>query len=224
MAGIDKTYANNWDRYEEYFNWAKKQDEQFFSIYKVNLSDYFYKLTKEEFTEWVNEVKNNTIPICNTSTCADVFLIRNCPFDWVQERLKEQYGDEYVGIKNYTSGYDTYQRNGLGKNVKFTVKYPKVYTFNNFTRYKGVCSVWINCDNIDWWYNEDVDMWYNSNELFPTASNTAYSVDKNTAYHKKRGVSIKAILNRMRKWNLPSGLTFNVSSKYSLETIKIITK
>lgn len=56
----------------------------------------------------------------------DKWLIRNCPIDFIQKRLKEQYGNDYDDIKN--GNCEMYERNGLGKNIHFKViKKPHVY-------------------------------------------------------------------------------------------------
>lgn len=56
----------------------------------------------------------------------DKWLIRNCPIDFIQKRLKEQYGNDYDDIKN--GNCEMYEHNGLGENIHFKViKKPHVY-------------------------------------------------------------------------------------------------
>lgn len=56
----------------------------------------------------------------------DKWLIQNCPIDFIQKRLKEQYGDDYDDIIN--GNFDTYERNGLAQYIHFKViKKPHVY-------------------------------------------------------------------------------------------------
>ena len=89
-------------------------------------------MTEEYFNNWKKEVienrmrnygetyekayKNAEILLWNTPFYFDRWLIKNCPIQFIQDRLKYQYDDEYEQIKNGTSAYDTYKRTGLGKN------------------------------------------------------------------------------------------------------------
>ena len=140
MAGIDKTYISNFRTYKKIVDWAKDIKVNLPNGKFVNLIDYVYypNITKEEWDNWKNEYKEkypNTrfdIVLWNTPTFIDVWLIKNCPFEEIQNRLKEQYGggwsklaftnnnenNIYEQIKNGTSIYDTYKRNGLGKKSK----------------------------------------------------------------------------------------------------------
>ena len=145
------------------------------------------------------------VVLWNTPVYVDIWLIRNCPFDFIQDRLKEQYGggwskeaftnhndnDMYEQIKNHTSIYDTYQRNGLGKNTKV-----------RFRGYKYVprdkkCWWWVQAKGIDWWYNDDDKMWYSDEEAMPISSNTA---------HFYGALTKKNIVNIVKKWNLPKDI------------------
>lgn len=49
-------------------------------------------ITQEEYDNWDVMKHIWGIPVWNTSTELDVWLIRNCPLDFIQERLREQYG------------------------------------------------------------------------------------------------------------------------------------
>lgn len=126
----------------------------------------------------------------NTPTYFDVWLIRNCPLDFIQDRLQEQYGD-YEAIKNHTSCFDTYTRNG---SPKFSVKYLPRH-IKNFRD-----------DRLWWWvqvennayldYNEDDKTWYSYEECKPYHSNT-YSFYGNLGKRK--------LARLMKRWNLPKG-------------------
>lgn len=202
---------------------------------------YYPNLTKEEWDEWhdekikyVEEHYNNPehtkqckelygedwefdpenyfdVVLWNTPVYVDIFLIRNCPFEFIQDRLKEQYSggwskeaftnhnddNTYEQIKNHTSVYDTYQRNGLGKNAK--VHFHN-YKYGPIPRDKK-CRWWIQITNLNeendfWLYNEYDKMWYSDLEAMPTCSNTA---------HIKGSLTKKNIVNLIKKWNLPKG-------------------
>jgi len=154
----------------------------------------------------------------NTPIYVDIWLIRNCPFEEIQNRLKEQYSggwsktaftdhnedNLYEQIKNRTSVYDTFQRNGLGKKAK--VKFHNI--IGSWCRDKH-CRWWIEV-NPYWigekktkfdigenpWYNENDDMWYWDKEAMPWTSNNCT---------KKGSLTKKNIVNLIKKWNLPKG-------------------
>jgi hypothetical protein len=195
-----------YEPYLEKEDWDKWHDEKIKSITEE------YNKNPEEFTrqhkvwyggDWVfNPEDYFEVVLWNTPTYADVFLIRNCPFDFIHKRLKEQYGEEeYEQIKNGTSVYDTYQRNGLGRNAK--VKFSK-HAFSYLPRDKK-CWWWIEIIDSGWWYNEDDDMWYNHYELMPTTCNV------NDRIHG--ALTKKNIVNMIRRWDLPKGIKLRFSCR-----------
>ena len=224
MAGIDKTYVSNWSTFKEIRDWAENQSFTLKNGEKINLIDYFYypDLTEEEFNKY-KEDYNKIYPeyeyeivLWNTPTYVDIWLIRNCPFEIIQDRLKEQYSggwsktaftdhnddDLYTQIKEYRSIYDTYQRNGLGKKAKVSFH----NLFGNPIRDKK-CFWWIEVDPY-WlgkkrtsietspWYNKTDDMWYWDKEAMPWTSNICT---------KRGSMTKKNIVNLIKKWNLPKG-------------------
>ena len=190
--------------------WDEWHDEQIRDINELYNKDpeRFIKERKEIYgDDWVfNPEDYFDVVLWNTPLYADVFLIRNCPFDFIQERLKKQYGggwsktalidhnddDMYEQIKNGTSIYDTYQRNGLGKKAR--VKFGK----NAVAPRDKKCWWWIDIVDSGWWYNEDDDMWYNDNELMPITCNV------NDKIHG--ALTKKNIVNMIRRWDLPKGI------------------
>lgn len=224
MAGIDKTYVSNWSTFKEIRDWAENQSFTLKNGKKIDLIDYFYypDLTEEEFNKY-KEDYNKIYPeyeyeivLWNTPTYVDIWLIRNCPFEIIQDRLKEQYSggwsktaftdhnedDLYTQIKEYRSIYDTYQRNGLGKKAKVTFH----NLFGNPIRDKNVFW-WIEVDpywlgkkrtsiKISPWYNETDDMWYWDKEAMPWTSNSC---------HRRGSMTKKNIVNLIKKWDLPKG-------------------
>jgi len=233
MAGIDKTYINNWENFDKVRNWALDKSFKLKNGQIIYLKDYMYypDMAKQEWDEnkkshkeyclkkaeeyrqngaeneakyYENWAKHYDVILWNTPTYVDIWLIRNCPFDFIQERLKEQYGggwskeaftdhnedNMYEQIKNHTSIYDTYQRNGLGKSAKV-----HFHNYKNVPRDKK-CFWWIEVHNFGWWYNEDDNMWYCHEEAMPHTSNV---------YNKKGTLTKKNIINLIKKWNLPKG-------------------
>lgn len=168
--------------------------------------------------DWEFDAENYfDVILWNTPTYVDIWLIRNCPFEEIQDRLKEQYGggwskaaftnhnepDLYEQIKAGISVYDTFQRNGLGKKAK--VKFHNI--FGSWCRDKEcywwieVNPYWINNKRTQFespqpWYNEDDDMWYWDEEAMLCTCNTC---TKNGCLTRKN------IVNLIKKWDLPKG-------------------
>lgn len=225
MAAIDKTYISDWNQFDIVRNWAIKQQFILKNGKIVKLKDYLYypDLTEKEWDEgrlafYQNHSDSEVyeVVLWNTPTYVDIWLIHNCPFDFIQDRLKEQYDggwsktaftdynedNLYEQIKNGTSVYDTFQRNGLGNKAK--VKFHHIS--GSWCRDKE-CWWWIEV-NPYWigdkrthfsstpWYNEYDDMWYWNEEAMPISSNVC---------HKNGCLTKKNIINLIKKWNLPKG-------------------
>ena len=225
MAGIDKTYINNWETFNEIRNWALNQHFTLSNGDRIDLVDYMYypDLTEEEWRENEAAYKKEhpdwgyEVTLWNTPTYVDIWLIRNCPFQVIQDRLKEQYGggwsktaftdhpeSEYDQIKNGTSVYDTYVRGGRGKDAKVKLIHTE---FGKPVRDKKV--VWDIDVNPGWigkkkdsvnrptfWYNEKDDAWYNDREAMPWSCNICTKIG---------AMSNKTRVNLIKKWNFPSG-------------------
>ena len=175
------------------------------------------------------------IVLWNTSTEVDIWLIRNCPFEEVQDRLKEQYGggwsktaftdhneeNLYEQIKNGTSIYDTYQRNGLGKKTRISIKteYGKPFRDKKLRWWIDIIH-----DAGDYWgYDEDLDIWSKEVELLPYNTSCCTTI--------KGPLTKKNILNRIRKWDLPKGtklsfeaLWYNKGKRYSVHKFIVTVK
>lgn len=92
MAAIDKTYVNNKKDYDDLMDWAGTQKVCTTPIGEsFDIRDYMYGWNKEDV---LNAFANGAeIPIWNTPQAVDKYLYKNCPLKFVQDRLKEQYGD-----------------------------------------------------------------------------------------------------------------------------------
>ena len=227
MAAIDKTYIKTYNQYKEVCDWCKDIVVTFDinKNIKFKPSDFIYKYTEDDFK---NLPENGELVLWNTPSYMDKWLIRNCPIDFIQKRLKEQYGDDYDDIKN--GNCETYKRNGLGKDIHFSViKKPWTYDRFNFLYrdrpgklrvYKdNKMSVWdvrIDDENCYWFYNEKYDYWTNTNEDLPFDSST-YTL-------KKKNLNIKSICRYLKKWNLPAGLKITIYNVYFVFGWEIITK
>lgn len=83
MAAIDKIYVSNREQYLEFKKWCEEQPllTDKYGV-KVPLSRYVYKHSDE----W-----NGGVVFCG-SYYADAYLIKNCPFDYIQKELMLNYG------------------------------------------------------------------------------------------------------------------------------------
>ncbi len=185
-------------------DWNEMHDERIkYANKHYNTSEHIAEMRQWEGDDWVFNAEDYfDVVLWNTPTYADVFLIRNCPFDFIHERLKEQYGEEeYEQIKNGTSVFDTFQRNGLGRSAH--VKFSK----NAIAPRDKKCWWWIDIIDWGWWYNEDDDMWYNHYELMPTTCNV------NDKIHG--ALTKKNIVNMIRRWNLPKGIKVRFTCRFN---------
>ena len=101
MAAIDKIYVENYKQYVEFRNWCEKQPpliDKYGVI--VPLTTYVYKHS----IGW-----NGGVVFCGPYY-ADAYLIKNCPFDFIQKELMINYGhwsqekinDAYECVTNRT--------------------------------------------------------------------------------------------------------------------------
>lgn len=209
MAIIDKTYAKTWEEYKSLVEWAK--DKEFIcpngmKLYPMN---YIYEWNKDDYEETYNSFKEKypnkeyEFTVMNTPNYMDYFLIKECPLDFVQKKMKEVYEEEYISILNGNSYYDRYYRN-VGSKVKI-IKYPK---FANKTK---LCEKkkWMKFIEVDYlhcglYYNEDYDYWISLDELGYYTSNMCH----------KNINSTKAMIRQIKKWKLPKGSVVEWCGRY----------
>lgn len=118
MAAIDKTYVNK-KQYLQVREWwiktRKKQKREIgheiwlypFSVLEIyDTAENGYKLletlplSSNKDIEWFSDDDNDYRALWNTSTKVDVWLSLNCPFDFIQDTLKEQYGEDWFIFKH----------------------------------------------------------------------------------------------------------------------------
>ena len=230
MAGIDKTYIKTYNQYKEVCDWCKDIVVTFNNTIVKNVSfkpfDFIYKYTEDDFNRLP---ENGELVLWNTPWYMDKWLIKNCPINFIQSRLKEQYGSDYDVIKN-GNNCEMYKRNRLGKNIHFKI-IKKPYTYNRFNfiycdrqnkirvykeNRKGVWELRIEDEDCLWYYNEKYDYWTNTIEGLP--------FDSFTCTIKKKNLNIKSIYRYLRKWNLPAGIKITIDNIYFDFGWELITK
>ena len=85
MAAIDKIYVDSFEKYKLFKDWCMTQPKLKDKYGKeTSLIDYVFK-----YTEWSDGA---VLPVCKNPYYIDAYLIRNCPFDFIQEELMLSYG------------------------------------------------------------------------------------------------------------------------------------
>lgn len=160
--------------------------------------------TKEEYDNF-DPSRYVEVPVMNNPLHIDIFLIRNCPLDYIQKRLKEQYSREYEDILKHTSIFDTYQRNGLGKNIK--VKFPKQLHIGGKIRgYVSNIEFPLESGNKKFdfthfdYYN---NYWSSFRE--PYRAENCLKQNNDNVYFRDTVKSKKALFRKLQGWDLPEG-------------------
>lgn len=108
MAAIDKIYVSKFEDYLLFKEWCEKQPkikDKYDS--ECSLSDYLF-----QYNSFTN---GKYYPIFNAPYYIDAYLIRNCPFDFIQDNLKINYG--YNSQEWIDEAYDiVMNRNDENKN------------------------------------------------------------------------------------------------------------
>lgn len=174
-------------------------------------------MTQDEYN-YFNPYDHVGIPIMNTPTWFDVWMIRNCQhIEWLQNDLKDKYGggwskttftdhnddDLYYQILNHTSCYDTYQRNGVGDNLK--IKKDSFPVIPVFGMKRIIVDAEVKLNNETWWYHEDEDYWCSSEELHRTNGWTS-----SCATISNKSYEPKTIFRKIKKWNLPENAEIRI--------------
>ena len=86
MAAIDKIYVDNYEQYMLFKRWCEEQPPLKDKYGKeVELSSYLYECTNE--CEW-----KGGRPIFSAPYYVDAYVIKHCPFDFIQKELMINYG------------------------------------------------------------------------------------------------------------------------------------
>jgi hypothetical protein len=194
MAGIDKTYTDSYEDYKEFKTWANKQTLTFFNGYKVCIGNWVRNYEKEDFDE-------GEIPIMNTPTWLDIYLIQNCKSDFVLDRMKSVYNEEEYK-KFQIIDLTTPPSEHFKQNRKIIIKRnDKAKLPLHKKPYGGKTKWWLQC-NDDFWYHDKTKVWSSSEYYYPHNTNTALIS------------SIKGVVKHLRKQYLPKGITFTISGRY----------
>lgn len=191
MAGIDKTWVTG-EQYKLVRRWAYEYGE--FTIPYINF--------KEKVSNYINEYDEipEKVMLWNTPGYFDVFLRNNCPFDFIQKRLKEQYGDSYDNL-SYGKPF-----------IKNNEPVVQIEWDNKITSRRAIISIRL--------YNND-DSWifYNDKPEYFTDACTYLPFDESEKYYGKS--NIKKAAEDISKFNLPIGskIEMNINNDYTIKGI-----
>ena len=103
MAAIDKIYVDSFEKYKLFKDWCMTQPKIKDKYGKeTSLIKYVFN-----YTEWKDGA---VLPVCNNPYYIDAYLIRNCPFDFIQEELMLSYGK--WSQDNIEKAYDVVMKRG----------------------------------------------------------------------------------------------------------------
>lgn len=229
LGEYTEKYINEWLNNIRKKNEVYKTKEEWEKRLKLWADDKEYVEEISTYEKYCKKLDNyGEIPLWNTDHIFDIYLIKNCPISWIQDRLKEQYGggwskkaftgndDSYEAIKNGTSIYDTYQRNGIPKpHFNITHKYNVKFKDDNI-------NWWIDVyvDEHSWDYDAVSDYWYGYDECYYPKGDGWHS----SACRKFKGnMNIHRIRRIISKWNLPEGAKVRFSGDYNRHIVKEFT-
>jgi hypothetical protein len=204
MAGIDKTYTNSYKDYREFKIWADSQKLTFFDGLTVCIGDWVWVYEEKDFS-------NGEIPIMNTPTWLDIYLIQNCKNDFVLERMKNVYNEE---------SFEQFKTIDLTAKPKEDFKQNRVIkiTRDKHTKFPlhrkpldGKSKWWLQCEG-DFLYNDETNIWVNYDTPYPNNTNTAHLT------------SVKSVIKHLKKQYLPKGLTFRLLGRYVGENYLVTVK
>jgi len=109
MAAIDKIYVDTFDKYQQFVEWCKKQPliKDKYGV-EVSILDYVYEY-KKPF--------EGSHPIFNAPYYIDGYVIRNCPFDFIQKEMMINYG--HWSQEKIDNAYETVRKRADGEDSPF---------------------------------------------------------------------------------------------------------
>lgn len=211
MAAIDKTYLSDYSVYQDFIKWAKDTVYVCPNGIKIPVISYVMDFwTKEDMDECER-------PVLSSPSSLDYFLIKYCPFEFVQERMIDVYDEKYVDdIKKGISHFDTFIYPEIGRH--FVIERDKNFLHKDYlwklrSGRRPKFSIHVRYNGSSLWYNHSIKRFLLPNELGTCNSNTCY---------KTR--SIKSLLRMIRSFKLPKNSILTVRGRYVGEDMIIKVK
>ena len=139
------------------------------------------------------------LTLWNTPTYFDIWLIRYCPIQFIQDRLKQQYASSYDELKERHSEYDSYVRPAASSHFKILPlgSFPRIRQRN--------LRLYVQVEDTDWMYSEETGEWHHWLECRKWNTNTETINGPITRRKFKRYI---------KKCGFPAGVRLQVSSNY----------
>lgn len=193
MAGIDRTYANHYEEYKEFKDWADRQTITFYNGHRICVGDYVVRCKKEYFRAGM--------AIMNSPSCIDIYLIQNCKIKFVLDTLKRAYSKEtYEKLQKFD--LTAKPSCEFQQNRKITVIKAKSTKFPIHNKPYRKQSAWNLQTYCGYRYHEKTKTWAHVKSYYPFNTNMA---------HVK---SIKSLVRHLRKQYLQKGIEFFISGMY----------
>ena len=210
MAAIDKTYLNDFAVYQEFINWAKNTVYTCPNGVKLPVINYV-------LTYWTEEaMREKSRPVLCSSFTLDYFLIKYCPFEFVQSRLREVYSEQYYNdVLDGVSEYDKFVYPEIA--TKFTVVRGKNMKHKNYLwrlkghKYKFFTRAEYNDTVL--WYNDELKRFLLPDELGEPSCSHFYG-----------SASVKSLIRKLRKMNIPKNTILECHARYVGENLLILAK
>lgn len=215
MAYIDKIFLKTYKAYTELLQWLKQADIEYREMLDEHGIERFSEWFRDDYTEEVfNDMveAHGEIYVANTWCFVDAMLIRYCPIEEVQERLKFMYSSSYESIKD---GTDSIWAPMLEcKCNKVQVIYPHTHFHQQRPHYykDGFILDDYQCGNEDFFYECADRKWRSRNKY---CGKQFIGIERFT--------SVKAAVRYLRK-NVPKGLTFWLLDSSTGDRIVLKTK
>jgi hypothetical protein len=195
MAAIDKIYINGYENYTKFIKWCEEQP-------KIK-DKYGTECSLVNYTYHWEDFGDECRPSFMAPYYIDAYLIRNCPYDFIQEELERNYGPSYLEIKEgklYSTPFTAYEYT-IGKHFN-CIAHPPI-KYNRPVRGPWFIEVYPPEGNF-MWYHHKTDTWDFSDEF--VKCNWAQTV----GYTK----TIKSLKRKILKWKLPIGTKIEVYGRY----------
>ncbi len=210
MAAIDKTYTSDYNEYQKFLNWAKETTFTCPNGLKLYVYDYVYDYWTEE------DMKETPRPVMNSPQTLDYFLIKYCPFEFVKERMREVYDDEFVNsVLNGTSEYDTFKYPEIG--TKFTIVRGRHMKHKDYLWKFRKRKIYFDI-NVE--YKEE-HIWFNCKLKRFLLPDELGEIDTSWA---ECGRTVKSLIRHLRKVKLPKGSIIKTTGRYIGEDLLILVK
>jgi len=217
MAAIDKIYVNNYAQYLQFREWCEQQPllvDKYGK--KEKITNYLYNYEERPFGEF---------PIFMAPCYVDAYVIRNCPFDFIQKEMMLNYGHHIQEETGEESVYSKIKRGYLysspladviyevGKHFKCT-KHP-AHRYNT----PFGCRRWfvdiITPDEVPFmWYHQELNTWDFCKDYVIANWNSS------TAHIK----TIRALKRLIIKWKFPVGTIVRATGRYIEDDYEFVVK